>query len=157
MPQHAAAERRRRASSASYLVAEWATGLVVPGEGAEFAARGLLALILLAVTGVTLKRSAERAEDILRQLFVIAAAIYLLLPSQFAWYFVWIAPFLCLFRVRGLLLASALVPFHYLYFYFDARDLKHIYINGVVWLIWLPVWGLLVYDLVRHRFRHARP
>ena len=85
---------------------------------------------------------------------MISAAVYLLSPSQFPWYFLWIAPFLCLFPVRGLLLASVLLPLHYLYFYFDAHDLKHVYINGVVWLMWLPVWALLAFDAIRpHRSR----
>ena len=122
-------------------------------SGAEtgLAARALLALCLAGAIAVILQHSARDGRETVRQMFLLAAALYLLSPSQFPWYFVWIAPFLCIFPVRGLMLAGALLPLHYLYFHFAARDLEDIYRHGIVWLIWLPVWTVLLADWARAR------
>lgn len=143
-----------RASSIVYIISEWfAVYLVMPVFG-EFAssgviARGLLAAILLLAIVSLCWRPAPNGNIVAWRFFCVAAAIYLLSPSQFPWYFVWIAPFLCFYPVRGLLLAGALVPGHYLYFHFAAHDAAWVYGLGIVWAMWLPVWALLAYDAVR--------
>ena len=144
-----------RASSASFLVAEWLVnmapdallGAVEPG----LLARALLAGLLAAAFTAILRRKARDGRETVYQMFCIAGALYLLSPSQFPWYFVWIAPFLCVFPVRGLVLAGALLPMHYLYFHYAAYDLEDAYRHGIVWLIWLPVWALLATDWIRNR------
>ncbi|MEM8687168.1 MAG: glycosyltransferase 87 family protein [Pseudomonadota bacterium] len=144
-----------RASSASFLVAEWVVHLapqtVLNAVDPGMLTRGLLAALLAGAFLVILHRRACNGRETVWQMFALAAALYLLSPSQFPWYFVWIAPFLCVFPVRGLLLAGALLPLHYLYFHFAARDLEDAYRHGIVWLIWLPVWALLLFDWVRAR------
>ncbi len=144
-----------RASSASFLVAEWLVHLgpqaVLDAFDPGLLTRGLLAAMLAAAFIAVLHRKARDGRETVWQMFALAGALYLLSPSQFPWYFVWIAPFLCIFPVRALLLAGALLPLHYLYFHFAARDMEDTYRHGVVWLIWLPVWALLLADWLRDR------
>lgn len=139
-----------RASSAAFLVAEWLAATVLAADSG-MAARAVLAAALAATIACIVWKKAENGRETVRQMFLIAAAVYLLSPSHFPWYFVWIAPFLCLFPVRGLMLAGALLPMHYLYFYYAASDAEDIYRNMIVWLMWLPVWAVLVVDTVRAR------
>ncbi|MCP5081474.1 MAG: DUF2029 domain-containing protein [Alphaproteobacteria bacterium] len=144
-----------QASSAAFLVAEWFANMVPGGllQGVEsgFVARALLVIALAGTIAFIVQKKARDGRETVHQMFLIAAALYLLSPSQFPWYFVWIAPFLCLFPVRGLMLAGALLPLHYLYFHFAARDLEDTYRHGIVWLMWLPVWAVLAVDMVRAR------
>ncbi len=144
-----------RASSASFLVAEWLVHLaphaVLSAVDPGLLTRGLLAAVLAAAFVTILRRKARDGRESVWQMFALAGALYLLSPSQFPWYFVWIAPFLCIFPVRGLLLAGALLPLHYLFFHFAARDIEDAYRHGIVWLIWLPVWALLLFDWLRDR------
>ncbi len=137
-----------RASSAAFLVANWLAGIVA-GADSGVIARALLVLILASAIGWIVRRKAADGEHILHQMFLVTAALYLLSPSQFPWYFLWVAPFLCIFPVRGLMLAGALLPLHYLYFHYSARDIADTYRYGIVWFMWVPVWAVLVTDALR--------
>ena len=140
-----------QASSAAYLIAESIANWVWPYEWDAVVdvtkiARFLLVLTLLFFIGAVSFKSAANWAMVMKRMFLITAAIYLLSPSNTPWYFIWIAPFLCFFPVKGLMLAGALIPLHYLFFHFNVRGQGEIYHDLIIWLIWLPVWGLLITD-----------
>ena len=146
-----------QASSAAYLISEWVSYLVTPYWVDDYLeipliSRLLLALVLLATIAFICLKPAKAPEQMIWRMFLIAVAIYLLAPSNTPWYFLWIAPFLCFFTSRGLLLAGALIPLHYAFFHFSIRGMPELYQNGIVWLIWLPVWVLLLYDFIKPKF-----
>jgi hypothetical protein len=139
-----------RASSAVILVAQSVAGLMPDAVSANaFAPRLILGAALFAVLLIIWSRPARSPTQTMRQMVVIAAAIYLLSPSTTPWYFLWIAPFLCLFPVRGLLLAGALLPVHYVYFHLLVIDRIDLYRTYFVWMIWVPVWSLLAWEAWR--------
>lgn len=145
-----------QASSAAYIVSEWLSYLVTPYWVDAYLeipliSRLMLGLVLLAVISVVCFRRAQDMQEMIWRMFLITAAIYILSPSNTPWYFVWIAPFLCIFPSRGLLLAGALIPLHYTFFHFSLRGMPEIYQYGIVWLIWLPVWALLLIDFVKSK------
>ncbi len=141
--------REWKASSATILLSEWTISSILPGhENTSLMARLLIALIASAAILVICARRAPDLFTVLWRMFLIAAVIYVMSPSQTPWYFLWIAPFLCIFPVRGLLLASVTLPLHYLYFHLALHDLEALYRTGVVWVIWLPVWALLFFDAI---------
>ncbi|MEL6410325.1 MAG: hypothetical protein AAFQ38_07990 [Pseudomonadota bacterium] len=147
-----------KASSAAILVAEWITGFFTTDpEIASGAARLLLGVALLATFVAICARPAVNENILIRRVFLMIAALYLLAPSQTPWYFIWIAPFLCLFPVRGLILAGVTLPLHYLFFFFVLHDQEQVYRQGVVWLIWIPVWALLAHDVLIERLRSTGP
>lgn len=79
----------------------------------------------------------------------VAAALFLLSPVQFPWYYAWLLPWLVLIPSRGLLLLTVMLPLYYLKFYFDARGQADFFHYRVVWLEYAPIWGLLLWDALR--------
>lgn len=143
------------ASSAIYIISYQLTKALAPQFLTEIIpdtliARGLLGgALLLAILVFCYKKAADNKE-VLKRMFLILAVMYILSPSQTPWYFIWLAPFLCFFPVRGLLIAIATLPLHYVYHYLAARDMAEIYHYQIVWFIWLPVWALLLFDLIKY-------
>ena len=79
--------------------------------------------------------------------FLIAGCAMLLLsPVQVPWYFIWVAPFLCVFPYRGLLLMTLTFPLYYAFFKLTAADVDEAWLLGLVWAMWLPVWTVIAVD-----------
>ncbi len=147
-----------KASSAAFLVSDWLLGFVVPDhENAPMLSQMFLGFLLLAIVVAICIRRAKDTFMAFKRMFLICAALYLLSPSQTPWYFIWIAPFLCFFPVRGLLLAGVTLPLHYLYFHLAPHGQEMLYRYGVVWAIWAPVWALIVFDVARPGAMLGRP
>ena len=108
--------------------------------------RGIAGLALAAIVVYLLRRAPRTPEEILRIGFLCITSLFLLSPSQFPWYFLWVAPLLPLFPLRGLLIAAALLPLYYAYFYLAPRDMAKVHTYGVVWLLWVPVWIALTVE-----------
>ena len=148
--------RQWQASSAAYLVSEWVSYLIIPYWVDDYLeipliSRMLLGVVLLIGIAFICFVRAQNNQQIVWCMFLITAAIYILSPSNTPWYFIWIAPFLCVFPSRGLLLAGALIPLHYAFFHFSLRGMPEVYQEGIVWLIWLPVWALLLHDFIKSK------
>ena len=73
----------------------------------------------------------------------IVAALFLLSPTQFPWYYTWLVPLLVLTPQVPLLLLTALLPIYYLRFYFAVRGEAVVFDLGIVWLEYAPVWILI--------------
>lgn len=101
-------------------------------------------------------KSKATPEGLLRAGFISIGALFLLSPTQFPWYFLWVAPLLPLFPVRGFLAAVVTLPLYYTYFHLDPRGVAYVQTYGIIWLVWLPVWGLLAYDFFNARQCPAR-
>ena len=106
--------------------------------------------LLCTVGAICLKPIADD-EDLARRAFLCLSALFLMSPVQFPWYFLWVAPLLPLFPVRGLLFAVPLLPLYYGYFHLQPRGMADVQTYGLVWLLWLPVWSVLLYDGLRLR------
>ena len=89
--------------------------------------------------------------DVCRRALVVVAALFLLLPAQFPWYYVWLVPFLAIFPRYSLLLLTALLPLYYLRYYLDARGQVNLFDYGIVWVEYAPVWVLLLYEGLSRR------
>lgn len=59
--------------------------------------------------------------------------LFVLSPTQFAWYYTWVLPFLVLAPARALVLYTALLPLYHLHYDYP----------WVVWIEHLPVWMLI--------------
>jgi len=61
-------------------------------------------------------------------------------------------PFLTIHARTSLLLLTPLLSLYYLRPYFSARGMAGIHDNGIVWLEFVPVWILLVWEYFkRHK------
>lgn len=103
-------------------------------DQARWIVRAMPATALLGMIGVLFKHVGEHRDLVRRSLWVVAA-LFLFSPTEFPWYFVWVAPLLVfapmkLGAERALVLYVPLLPLYYLEY--DHR-----------WLVWLehvPVW-----------------
>jgi alpha-1,6-mannosyltransferase len=115
------------------------------------ATRALVLCILVTWTVRVLWVPASQPSRVWEQALAVVAALFLLSPTQFPWYYGWVIPFLVIAPRGSLILLSALLPLYYLRFYFDARDRVGIFDYGIVWLEYAPVWALLVQEWIRGR------
>ncbi len=112
----------------------------------QLVTRALVACFLLVWIFLLSKRVTHDPAEICRRFLLAIAALYLLSPTQFPWYSLWILPFLAICPRVSFLLLTPLLSLYYLRFYFNARGMVHIYDNGIVWLEFAPVWGLLIWE-----------
>jgi alpha-1,6-mannosyltransferase len=117
-------------------------------------ARLLAGLVLAGLIVWIARKPIAGSQDLIDRALLTVAALYLLSPSQFPWYLMWLQPLLCLRPERGWLLASALVPLYYVSFYFYATDRAWIFRDVIVWVIWLPIWAVLINDALGRRSNH---
>lgn len=124
-------------------------------------ARGIVALFLIGlVLWLTLRqplKHLDKEHSLFLSFVLLCVSFFLVSPAQFPWYFVWIAPFLVFYPLWGFVWLVPLMAFYYLRFYFntieDLRDYKIV----LSFLIWVPVWGLLGFELIKNRRRIFAP
>jgi alpha-1,6-mannosyltransferase len=161
----AAYSARWEMNDALFMVFPWSVKHIAAAMGHTLTAgeahRGgkvIAGVLLLAAIALICRRAANRESAdngsvppvIIASLWTIAA-LFLLSPTQFPWYFTWFAPLLALVPSRGLLLLTFTLPLYYLKFYLDARGQVQLFHHGVVWLEFVPVWLLLLWDWERGR------
>lgn len=118
---------------------------------AQVMTRTLVVCILIFWTIRVIKVNDHSPAEINHRFLLVIAALFLLSPTQFPWYYLWMLPFLAMCPIFSLLTLSALLPLYYFRSYLDARGMTKIYDNGVVWLEYMPVWYLLVWEWFRER------
>ncbi len=150
-----------QANDALFRGIEWVVIQLLEIAGLEshgrIAARILVGCILIAIILFVNRTSPKSARDICWRVFITISALLLLSPTQFPWYFCWLAPFLPLFPVRGFLTLAVTLPLDYLYFFLAPRGHEVWFHYGVVLLIWAPVWVLLAMDALRNERREQHP
>jgi len=113
---------------------------------AQLVTRALVAAACVLWVAWLVRRPAADGKELCRRCLLTVAAVFVLSPTQFPWYYVWLVPFL-VFRPRpSLLLLTALLPLYYLRFYLKAVGAVDTFDYGVVWLEYVPVWCLLVME-----------
>jgi hypothetical protein len=117
--------------------------------------RGLVGLALAVLALVLARRDLEDADDLMQRSAILVVALFLLMPAQFPWYYLWIAPFLPFVPLYGLLILTATLPLYYASFYFIARDAYDVFSEQLVWFIWLPAWALLALWFARSRSQRS--
>jgi len=147
---------RWQANDALFQIVLWGCRLVaelagLAPEAGKLMARALVFAVLCCFVLALNRHPPASPSETCRRVFLTVAALLLLSPTQFPWYYTWLAVFLPLFPLRGFLVLAVTMPLYYAYFHLVARGQEHLFDYAVVFLIWLPVWALLLTDLVRHR------
>jgi alpha-1,6-mannosyltransferase len=122
-------------------------------ESAWAVARAMVAILLIGLALWVARRPIDTAQDLMQRAALVCFGLVLLSPAQFPWYMIWMIPFLAFRPLWGLLATAVTVPLYYVAFHFLARGTYDIFLNWVVWAIWLPVWLLLVAEGVQNRFK----
>lgn len=89
--------------------------------------------------------------DLARRMLLAVAGLFLLSPTQFPWYSLWLLPLLALRPRLSLLLLMVLLSLYHLRYYFDARDSVAVFDRWIVWVEYVPVWALLVWEGMKGR------
>jgi hypothetical protein len=135
-------------------IMQWLAGSVgYPLHQAQLWARFAALALLSAWVVWVIREEAPSPLDMVRRSLLILAALFFISPTQFPWYFLWILPFLALDPRASLLLLTALLPLYYLRYFFKARGMVHIHDYGVVWIEFIPVWILLIWEWYKGRKR----
>jgi hypothetical protein len=115
-------------------------------EGGQRLARWLVMALTAGVVLWLARKPWSDGLDLCQRCLWAVAALFLLSPAQFPWYYVGLIPLLAIRPRLSLLLFTALLPLYYLRSYFLARGRAAIFDYGVVWLEFVPVWLLLGWE-----------
>ncbi len=112
----------------------------------ESLARAMAATLVGAIVLWSNRKAIAEPGEIAHRFLIAAAAMLLFSPVQLPWYFIWLAPLLCIFPNRGLLLMTLTFPLYYAFFRMTALGVDEAWLLALIWLMWLPVWSVLGYD-----------
>ncbi|PPC98603.1 MAG: hypothetical protein CTY31_12630 [Hyphomicrobium sp.] len=111
--------------------------------------RAAIAVGLAGFSVVLAWRPWNDAIDLLTRCAFMCGALVLLSPAQFPWYMTWVLPLAVFYPALGLLSVTAFVPLYYASFHFHALGMPSPIRSYLVWLIWIPIWTLLLRDVWR--------
>lgn len=149
------AQRWQMNDSAYLLVHEFAKLCSV--ENAHLIARSTMAVALLGVIIFCLRRFKPDFNGLVSGVTVFTAALFLLSPTQFPWYYLWVLPLLPLRPMWSLLALTATLPLYYLRFPLEALGHAHWFDYGIIWIEFVPIWLLLAWELWRSSRRRVTP
>jgi len=138
--------------------AEWgsaAFGLGDMPRSINRAARVLALLALLVWIALVARAPIRDHRDVCNRIVLVLGAAFLISPTQYPWYYVWMVPFLALSPRPSMLLLTFTLPMYYALFYLERRQNIDLFHHGIVWLEYVPVYALVVWELVRE-FRNRQ-
>jgi alpha-1,6-mannosyltransferase len=105
---------------------------------AQAVARSAVLVILCTWTGWLLAVGRESALTLWRQSLLIVAAVFLLSPTAFPWYFLWVVPWLAVDPRISLLALNCTLPLYYLTYYARSLNNPNLFDGYVVWIEYVP-------------------
>jgi len=108
---------------------------------ANTAARATVAILVLGWTLAQTLRPVADNRALVHRMLMIVAALFLLSPTQFPWYYTWLVPLLVVRPHPSLLLYTALLPLYHLHY-------EH---PWVIWVQHVPVWLAISWEVARTR------
>ena len=124
-------------------------GINVNSSDLLFAKSTMLLVVLGAVFYILIKKIPKTGspEELVRNLFIVMALVFIVSPVQNPWYLCWTIPFLCLFHSRSLILLTGLIGLYYLDFYFDYQEMTK-YSSWISWFEYTPFYIYLTWELI---------
>lgn len=141
--------QRWQMNDSAYLLIHEAAKLLSP-DHAQLLARLIVAAVVLGVLAFCIRRFRPTLDGLVGGATVITATLFLLSPTQFPWYYLWLLPLLVLRPMWSLLVLPVTLPLYYLRFPLDAMGHAAWFDYGIVWLEFVPVWLLLAWELRRN-------
>jgi hypothetical protein len=96
------------------------------------------------------ERSAD-SKQVWDRCLLVVAAVFLLSPTGFPWYYMWVVPFLAIIPRPSLLVLNCLLPLYYLAYYYRGLDRAELFDNIVVWIEYVPFGILAVWEWLKYR------
>ena len=135
-----------------YIIANTLNAFEIHPRHGEYVSRYMAGIfILLWIAYVTFRfRNQEKSDiQIIKSSLLIIGFSYLISPTQFPWYYIWLLPFLAIVPIYSLLFLTVSLPLYYLRFYFEPREQLTIFTNLIVWIEFAPVWLLILYEWLK--------
>ncbi|MEW6531240.1 MAG: glycosyltransferase family 87 protein [Thermodesulfobacteriota bacterium] len=150
----AAYSRAWEMNDALYMLIVWVVKRLlefgsIQGIHAHIIARIVVVSVLAGWIVWVLRKHATDAAFLWNKCLLIMAALFLLSPAQFPWYYLWVIPFMTISPRVSLLVLNVLLPLYYLRFYFLAHGETETFDHLVVWLEYVPVWVLVGWEWLR--------
>ena len=114
-------------------------------------ARITVATLLLLWILFLAKKRTPQTPDTLNRLTLATAALFMLSPTQFPWYYLWILPLLTLSPRPSLLLLTLTLPLYYLKFHYDAHNTIDTFHTTIPYIEFTPTLLLLTYEAITTR------
>ena len=112
----------------------------------QIATRVVVACSLAGLILWSCRYPARDGAELWARCLLAVAALFLLSPTQFPWYYLWVVPFLVMRYRFSLVLLSVLLSLYYVRFFFQARYNVHIFDAYLVWVEYVPVVVVLAYE-----------
>lgn len=106
-------------------------------------ARKMTAFLVIAWSLGQLYRFPKAPRKIIGRHILGIAGLFLLSPTQFPWYSLWLLPLLALAPRKSLLLLTLVLPLYYLRYYLEGIEHTEFFDRYFVWIEFIPVWYLL--------------
>jgi len=116
-----------------------------PGH-AQFIARIIVVGIIAIWIAYITSKKIDSSLDLFENCLLIVACVFLLIPTQFPWYYTWMLPFLAICPRRSLLMLTVLLPLYYIRYYLEPRGMLEYFNNVIVWVEFVPIWILLIIE-----------
>ncbi len=117
---------------------------------ADRVSRLVVAAILVGWIVWLCRRPAHEGQSICERALWIVAGLFLLSPTQYPWYWLWLLPMLVVRPSPGLLVLTATLPLYYLRFPLRELGYTQLFDHGVVWLQFGPALALLAWEVTNH-------
>jgi len=140
--------RRWQMNDSAYLLVHELAKLV-SAENAQLLARLVIAAVVLSAIAYGARRFRAGFDGLVNSVTVVTAVLFLLSPTQFPWYFLWLVPLLALRPIWSLLALTVTLPLYYLRFPLNADGHAAWFDYGIVWIEFVPIWLLLAWELWR--------
>jgi alpha-1,6-mannosyltransferase len=131
-------------------------GWIAP-DNPHRAARFMVGLVLLGWIVWLTRRPAGDGRAMCERALWITAGLFLLSPTQFPWYWLWMLPMLVVRPSPGLLVLTATLPMYYLRFPLRELGYSAWFNHGLVWVQFAPAFVLLAWEAWRTVQRKPRP
>jgi len=134
-----------------FKILVWGSQLILemlgkhPGDG-QFIARILVFILIIAWISYVSSQDINEPKELFEKSLLIIAAVFLLIPTQYPWYYSWMLPFLAVAPRPSLLLLTLVLPLYYLRYYLEPRGMLAYFNYLVVWIEFVPVWILLIVE-----------
>lgn len=113
------------------------------------AARVVALMVLLLWIGGVARVPIRNHWDLCNRIVLVLGVAFLLSPTQYPWYYIWMVPFLALSPRPSMMLLTFTLPIYYVLFFFERRQNIEIFHHGIVWLEFAPVYALIIWETVQ--------
>lgn len=147
-------------NDALFMFFDWTIQtLAVPFDASknttDWIVRAVVGGLLLTWTLWNVRTQSATVPELANRWVLITGALFMLSPTQFPWYYVWILPWITIAPRYSMLILTVMLPMYYLKFYYQAIDHVDFFHNRLVWVEYAPTLGLIIWEFYLYRKKNT--